>query len=64
LETKVKFIEGHHPAYAAAQLLTRDSSRQISFDPTSHVYDGLFFRSKTILAIWGIGENNVNSIVA
>jgi hypothetical protein len=25
LETKVKFIEGHHPVYAAAQLLTRDS---------------------------------------
>ena len=28
LETKVKLIQGHHPVYAAAQLLTRDSSKQ------------------------------------
>ena len=28
LETKVKLIEGHHPVYAAAQLLTRDSNKQ------------------------------------
>ena len=28
LEAKVKFIEGHHPVYVAAQLLTRDTSKQ------------------------------------
>ena len=28
LETKMKLIQGHHPAYAAAQLLTRDSNKQ------------------------------------
>jgi hypothetical protein len=28
LETKVKLIQGYHPVYATAQLLTRDSSKQ------------------------------------
>jgi len=28
LETKLKLVQGHHPVYAAVQLLTRDSSKQ------------------------------------
>jgi len=28
LETKMKLTQGHHPSYPAAQLLTRDSSKQ------------------------------------